>query len=118
MDGPETSIDEQLKIPRLDSSRGRTIATAVAFLVVAAGTAAYFLTRDSNRIPYRVVPVARTTVIKELQVTGHLELTDEVEVPAMVEGQLVAIFVRPGDSVEEGHLLAQLDKGSAQIAFD
>jgi len=118
MNGTQRSVDQQLNIPRLDSSRRRTITIAVGILLVVAGTAAYFLTRDSKRNPYRVVPVARAAVVKELRVTGHLELTDEVEVPAMVEGQLVKVFVRPGDSVEEGELLAQLDKGTAQSALD
>ena len=39
--------------------------------------------------------------------TGHVELTDQVEVPAPIQGQLVAVVVEPGDEVEEGELLAE-----------
>jgi len=117
MAGTQTSVEEKLEIPRLDSSRGRAIAVTVGVLAVAAAMTAYFLTRDTEQSPYRIAPVSRTSIVKEIRVTGHLELTDQVEVPAPFEGQLVKVMVQPGDSVEEGQLLAQLDKGPAEVAF-
>ena len=117
MAGTQTSLEEKLEIPRLDSSRGRAIAVTVGVLAVAAAMTAYFLTRDTEQSPYRIAPVSRTSIVKEIRVTGHLELTDQVEVPAPFEGQLVKVMVQPGDNVEEGQLLAQLDKGPADVAF-
>jgi HlyD family secretion protein len=117
MEGTQTSIDEKLEIPRLNSSRGRAIAVVAAVVVVAAAISAYLLTRDTEESPYRVAQVSRTSIIKEIRVTGHLEVTDQVEVPAPIEGQLIKVFVLPGDSVEEGELLARLDKGPAEVAF-
>jgi len=117
MEGSQTLVDEKLEIPRLDSSRGRVIAIVAGVLVVGGAVAAYFLTRGPAESPYRVAQVSRTSIIKEIRVTGHLELIDQVEVPAPIEGQLVKIMVQPGDSVEEGQLLAQLDKGLAEVAF-
>ena len=117
MQETQTTVDEKLEIPRLDSSRGRGIAIIASILVVAAAVTAYFLMRDTEINPYRVAQVSRTSIVKEIRVTGHLELTDEVEVPAPIEGQLVKVLVQPGDRVEEGQLLAQLDKGSAEVAF-
>lgn len=90
----------------------------VVLLLLVGGATAYFLSRRPQQSPYRTTPVARTSIVKEIRVTGHLELTDEVEVPAPIEGQLVEVLVQPGDQVEEGQLLAQLDTGSAQIALD
>jgi len=117
MAGTQTSLEEKLEIPRLDSSRGRAVAVTVGVLAVAAAMTAYFLTRDTEQSPYRIAPVSRTSIVKEIRVTGHLELTDQVEVPAPFEGQLVKVMVQPGDNVEEGQLLAQLDKGPADVAF-
>jgi RND family efflux transporter MFP subunit len=117
MQETQTTVDEKLEIPRLDSSRGRAIAIIAGILVLAAAVTAYFLMRDTEINPYRVAQVSRTSIVKEIRVTGHLELTDEVEVPAPIEGQLVKVLVQPGDRVEEGQLLAQLDKGSAEVAF-
>lgn len=117
MKGTQTSVDEKLEIPRLDSSRGRTVAAVAGVVIVAAAVTTYFLMRDTEENPYRVAQVSRTSIVKEIRVTGHLELTDQVEVPAPIEGQLVEVFVLPGDSVEEGQLLARLDKGPAEVAF-
>jgi HlyD family secretion protein len=117
MEGTQTSIDEKLEIPRLNSSRGRSIAIVLAVVAVAAAIAVYFLTRDTEASPYRIAQVSRTSIVKEIRVTGHLELTDQVEVPAPIEGQLIEVFVLPGDSVEEGQLLARLDKGPAEVAL-
>ncbi|MDH3202896.1 MAG: efflux RND transporter periplasmic adaptor subunit [Myxococcales bacterium] len=117
MEGSQTPVDEKLEIPRLDSSRGRVIAIVAGVLVVGGAVATYFLTRGPEESPYRVAQVLRTSIVKEIRVTGHLELTDQVEVPAPIEGQLVKVMVQPGDSVEQGQLLAQLDKGLAEVAF-
>ncbi|MDH4282208.1 MAG: efflux RND transporter periplasmic adaptor subunit [Myxococcales bacterium] len=117
MEGTPTAVDERLEIPRLDSPRRRIIAIVVAVLVAGGGVATYFLARGPRESPYRIAQVTRTSIVKEIRVTGHLELTDEVEVPAPFEGQLTRIAVQTGDNVEEGQLLAQLDKGPADIAF-
>ncbi|MDH3843842.1 MAG: efflux RND transporter periplasmic adaptor subunit [Myxococcales bacterium] len=117
VEGSQTPVDEKLEIPRLDSSRGRVIALVAGVLVIGGLVAAYFLTRGPGESPYRVAEVSRTSIVKEIRVTGHLELTDQVEVPAPIEGQLVKVVVQPGDSVEEGQLLAQLDKSVAEAAF-
>ncbi|HSN82632.1 MAG TPA: efflux RND transporter periplasmic adaptor subunit [Polyangiales bacterium] len=118
MEATPTSADERLEIPRLESPRRRVIAIATVLLLVAGAVVIYFVSRRPEDSPYRVTSVVQTSIVKEIRVTGHLELTDEVEVPAPIEGQLVEVFVEPGDRVEEGQLLAQLDEGSAQMAVD
>jgi len=117
MKGTQTSVDERLEIPRLDSSRGRTVAVVAGVVIVAAAVTTYFLMRDTEENPYRVAVVSRTSIVKVIRATGHLELTDQVEVPAPFEGQLVEVLVQPGDSVEEGQLLARLDTSSAEVAL-
>ncbi|KPK16118.1 MAG: hypothetical protein AMJ62_06940 [Myxococcales bacterium SG8_38] len=118
MEATPTTVDERLEIPRLESPRRRVIAIATVVLLMVGAVTAYFVSRRPQDSPYRVTPVTRTSIVKEIRVTGHLELTDEVEVPAPIEGQLVEVFVEPGDQVENGQLLAQLDEGSAQMAVD
>lgn len=118
MEATPTSADERLEIPPLESRRGRLIAIATVGLLVAGGVVIYFVSRSPEDSPYRVTSVVETSIVKEIRVTGHLELIDEVEVPAPIEGQLMEVFVEPGDRVEEGQLLAQLDEGSAQVAVD
>jgi HlyD family secretion protein len=117
MDGPQTSVDEKLEIPKLESSRRRTVVALVAVIVLGAAGAAYLLSRGPESNPYRSAEVVRASIVKEVRVTGHLELTDQVEVPAPIEGQLVEVVVEPGDQVEEGELLAHLDRVSVETAF-
>jgi HlyD family secretion protein len=116
MEGTPTAVDEKLEIPRLESSRRRWIGVGVAVLALGAAIAIYFLTRDTEQSPYRVAQVSKASIVKEIRVTGNVELTDQIEVPAPIEGQLVKVVVQPGDEVEEGQLLAQLDKVSAEVA--
>lgn len=117
MDGTQTSVDEKLEIPRLESSRRRTVAIVAVLVVAAAAVAVYLLTRSPEGSRYRSAQVTRTSIVKEVRVTGRVELTDQVEVPAPIEGQLVGVVVEPGDEVEKGELLAHLDRVSVETAF-
>ncbi len=117
MDASQTSVDEKLEIPPLEKSRGRVVVVVVGALIVLAAVAVYFLTRGPEQSAYRGAEVARRSIVKEIRVTGHVELTDQVEVPAPIEGQLVDVVVEPGDAVEKGELLAHLDRVSAEVAY-
>lgn len=117
MEGTQTPVDEKLEIPPLESSRRRSLVVVSVLVVAAALVAAYLLTRGPEVSPYRGAEVIRASIVKEVRVTGHLELIDQVEVPAPIEGQLVEVVVEPGDTVEEGALLARLDRVSVETAF-
>ena len=117
MDGQQTSDDGKLEIPQLDSSRRRFLTIAVAVVLALAAVAVYLLTRGPGVSPYRGAQVVRASIVKEIRVTGQVELTDEVEVPSPIEGQLVEVVVKPGDEVEEGEILARLDRVSVETAY-
>ncbi len=116
MDAQPTAENE-LRIPPRTAPRRRLLLAGLTLLVVAAGITAFLLTRSGGESPYRVAAVTETDIIKEIRVTGHLELSEEVEVPAPIEGQLVSVQVQPGDGVEQGQLLGQLDRAQAELAF-
>lgn len=117
MDPAQTPVDEKLEIPRLESSRRRSLTIMGILVVVGVAVATFLLTRDPESNPYRGVQVTHASIVREVRVTGHVELSDQVEVPAPVEGQLVEVVVEPGDEVEEGELLARLDRISVETAF-
>jgi HlyD family secretion protein len=117
MQKPQASVNEKLEIPKMDSSRGREIALITVIVIAGIAIAIFLLTRGPERSPYRGVQVSRGSIVKEIRVTASVDLTDQVEVPAPIEGQLVEVAVQPGDEVEEGQLLARLDKVSAELAY-
>ena len=116
MDAQPTA-DNELRIPPRSAPRRRLLLAAAALLLAGAAVAIFLLTRGGGESPYRVAAITETDIIKEVRVTGHLKLTEEVEVPAPIEGQLVTVLVQPGDIVEEGQLLGQLDRAQAELAF-
>ena len=113
----KSPMEEALEIPKLESSRGRTFIIIGVVLALAAGAGAYLMTRGPEASPYRGANVVRASIVKEVRVTGSVELTDQIEVPAPIEGQLVDVLVEPGDEIEQGDLLAHLDRVSAEVAF-
>jgi HlyD family secretion protein len=117
MERQQTSDDGKLEIPKIDSSRRRFLTIAVAVVLALAAVAVYLLTRGPGVSPYRGAQVVRASIVKEIRVTGQVELTDEVEVPSPIEGQLVEVVVEPGDEVEEGEILARLDRVSVEKAY-
>ncbi len=117
MQETQTSVDERLEIPAMASSRGRVGALIAGLVMVGAAMGIYFLTRGPDASPYRATEVTRASIVNEIRVTASIVLTDQVEVPAPVEGQLVEVAVQSGDQVEEGQLLARLDKVSAEVAY-
>jgi HlyD family secretion protein len=117
MQETQTYVNEKLEIPKMDSSRGRMIALVAGLVVLVAAIAVYVLTRGPEASPYRAADVSKASIVKEIRVTASVTLTDQVEVPAPIEGQLVEVAVQPGEQVEQGQLLARLDKVSAEVAY-
>lgn len=117
MERQQTSDDGKLEIPQLDSPRRRFLSIAAGVVLALAALAVYLLTRGPDASPYRAAQVMRASIVKEIRVTGQVELTDQVEVPSPIEGQLVEVLVEPGDEVEEGEILARLDRVSVERAY-
>lgn len=84
--------------------------------LLVAGVAVIAVLRVPRRaaIRYRTAPVVRRTVVSVVEATGHLDVTNRVEVPVTLAGRLAQIFVQSGATVESGQALAQIDETSAR----
>ena len=73
----------------------------------------YFL---GNQKPesYQTVDVTRGDLDKQVLATGKLDAVRKVDVGAQVSGQLQALYVKEGDTVKKGDLLAVIDPQKAQ----
>ena len=82
-------------------------------LIVAAITAYIFWPRES--LPtYHTENITRGELSKEVTATGKLDAVRKVDVGAQVSGQLQTLFVKEGDAVKKGDLLAIIDPKKAQ----
>lgn len=116
--GLEDSDEERwrLRIPKPKSSWRPRIALAVVGLALAAGVAVYLLRGGEEESLFLTAPLKTTSIVRQVQATGYLKLSETVEVPAPLAGQLLETRVKPGDIVEEGQVLALLGRAPSEMA--
>lgn len=64
--------------------------------------------------PVTVQPVAYKTVSETLSVTGEVTTSEDTQIGAKRSGRLVAVYVRDGDPVKAGQVLASIDASDIQ----
>ena len=101
----------------------RSILLALLVLVIGAGGAAYFIrSRQAATPPIASAP--QTTIVRQGNLvisasgTGTLAVTTEKDLAFTANGQVTGVYVKPGDKVKAGELLAQIDDQDAQIKYD
>ena len=107
----------------------------IVLAVIVLAIAGYFLWQSQQPAPAPVVeaepaaPVMQLnsgeittlepqTLQQAVKVTGSLAPQRQTQVATQVSGRVVAVMVRPGDTVGEGDVLLQLDTESLQIQLD
>lgn len=58
------------------------------------------------------------SIIEETSITGHLEAVEKAQVLSRVAGRVQDVYVRAGDKVAKGQVLAQLDATSQKTKVD
>ncbi|MDQ3674275.1 MAG: efflux RND transporter periplasmic adaptor subunit [Gemmatimonadota bacterium] len=102
---------------RSNSSRALTAASALVFVAIAcskpsaeAGTGGGGRTAQTLNVAETDVTVARrSTLVDGVAITGTLRPIETVEVRARLEGDLQGVYVREGDFVRAGQLLARFE---------
>ncbi|HTQ08361.1 MAG TPA: efflux RND transporter periplasmic adaptor subunit [Polyangiaceae bacterium] len=114
------TLEQSLVIPpevRRGVRRRRWTAVVVVALLAAAGTA-YGVVRNRPVPPqYRTTLVERRTVVREVEATGHVDVTTRVDVNVPEDGHLIELFVKAGDTVTANQPLARLDQRAAVIGL-
>ncbi len=101
----------------------RRIDLLAGFLIlVVAGASVYFVrTRQvaaaSEESTYQTATVRQGELVISASGTGTLVTSDERELAFSARGQITGVFVKPGDYVEAGTLLAQIDSQQAQTDY-
>jgi macrolide-specific efflux system membrane fusion protein len=85
----------------------------IAVLIIAA----FFIVRHEmapKPVQYQTVNVAKRDLQQNVLATGKLDAVRKVDLGAQVSGQLEKLYVKIGDQVKQGQLLAMIDPQSAQ----
>lgn len=84
------------------------------FVLLAALVSAWFFLGNQQPESYQTVDVTRGDLDKRVMATGKLDAVRKVDVGAQVSGQLQTLYVKEGDTVKKGDLLAVIDPQKAQ----
>jgi len=70
---------------------------------------------DTNPIPVKVTTVRRGDIKNSISLTGNIEPWKEVNIVPDVPGKVAKIYVKEGDRVKRGQVLAELDTRAARL---
>ncbi|MEG0343870.1 MAG: efflux RND transporter periplasmic adaptor subunit [Acinetobacter sp.] len=86
----------------------KAILIAVCLIIIA--TISWFMLKPKNeQTQYITSEVTRADIENSVLATGDLEATKMVSVGAQVSGQVKKMYVKLGDQVKQGQLIAQID---------
>ena len=103
------------KSVRTYAAAHKVIATVVALVVLYGGWHYYgVLTAPSTATRYVTTTAATSTVIATLTETGQVSASHQITLSPQASGQVVGIYVKPGDHVYAGQIVAELDATTAR----
>ncbi|MGM0635309.1 MAG: efflux RND transporter periplasmic adaptor subunit [Bacteroidota bacterium] len=90
----------------------KKIVTIIVLLIIAALFAGslYYLYQKNQESPevFETETPTTTTIVKKTVATGTLKPREEIEVKPNISGIVDKLFVKPGDTIEAGEMVAQL----------
>lgn len=79
-------------------------------LLIAAGTAYYFFSSNSKQeTTYLTESVTRGNVEKTVVASGSVESVNEVDVGAQASGKITKLYVKLGQEIKKGEMIADID---------
>ncbi|AOA59224.1 MacA family efflux pump subunit [Acinetobacter larvae] len=93
-------------MPKIKPTKVIIIAVCIAILAIVAWV---FLKPKPQTPQFITAPISRGDIENAVLATGNLEATKIVSVGAQVSGQVKKMYVKLGDQVEQGQLIAQID---------
>ncbi|UAN44976.1 efflux RND transporter periplasmic adaptor subunit [Serratia sp. JSRIV001] len=98
-----------MKLKMFGMDKRRLVPIALLCQVVLIGTIAWFIIGPTHNNTYDIEEIARGDIEKTVLATGILKPALQVSVGAQVNGQLQKLYVKQGDRVTRGQLLAEID---------
>ncbi|MCK6570335.1 efflux RND transporter periplasmic adaptor subunit [Myxococcota bacterium] len=88
----------------------RPLTLLVLVLAIAAG--AWFVMKRGEPVAgpkFKTEAVSKRTIVRRVEASGHLEVSRRVEVPSLLQGRLLSVGTRVGDTVKSGTVLARIE---------
>jgi HlyD family secretion protein len=85
----------------------------VGLLVVSVAGVSFYIRRENDALPVRLVTVERTSLVSNLTTNGKVEPVDARELRALTPGSVTNVLVKEGDRARTGQLLIELDRTEA-----
>lgn len=107
----------------LRRSPKRAILFGIILLLAVAGVSVYVIWARQATAAASAVPALQTTTVRQGSLvisasgSGTLVASNERELSFATTGQVTGVFVKPGDQVEAGTLLAKIDDQQAQADY-
>jgi HlyD family secretion protein len=98
------------------SRRTRLVASVVGILALGAAVAGFIVKRNRDRIPVQSQKVARRDLTSVVSASGEVKPKRYVNISANVSGRITHLYIKEGDRVREGQVLARID--STRFAAD
>lgn len=102
---------------RLKKPSKKTLLIAFALLAVLFGAYRLFFKQDDNA-QLITQSITRKNIEQSIEAYGAVYAKKQVDVGAQVSGQITKLYVKIGDSVKAGDLIAQIDKDKQENEFE
>ncbi|BCX79496.1 efflux RND transporter periplasmic adaptor subunit [Campylobacter sp. 19-13652] len=91
----------------------------IALLIAGAGFGTYKTYFDKEqKIIYITQKAEKGTLVKKVEASGEIYATELVDVGAQVGGQIKKLYVKLGDHVKKGDMIAEIDSSTQQNTLD
>jgi multidrug efflux pump subunit AcrA (membrane-fusion protein) len=120
---PTTTTSSKSKLSFIKKHPGRVILVVLLILLVGAGSGLVYSNRarQAAAIATQSAPQTATvrqgTIILSAGGSGTLAVSNEIDLAFATSGQVTGVFVKPGDHVEVGTLLAQINDQESQTSY-
>lgn len=102
---------------RLKKPSKKVVVISLVALVVIFGAYRVFFKKDENATLI-TQNITRANIDQSIEAFGAVYAKKQVDVGAQVSGQIIKLYVKVGDSVKAGDLIAQIDKDKQENEFE
>ncbi len=92
----------------------KIIATIAVIIILVGGYYGYKTLTSSTTTSYITSSVASSTIVSTLTETGQVSASQQISLSPKSSGEVIGVYVKPGDAVYAGQLVAQLDATDAR----